>query len=90
MRKKGIALLAALLLALLAGCGANGAAQPEQIDEPAVDPNLSPTAAFMAALQEDEVTKVALCGGQLAAASPEQMWKALNNAATHEITESEA
>ena len=41
MRKKGIALLAALLLALLAGCGANGAAQPEQIDEPAVDPNLS-------------------------------------------------
>ena len=26
MRKKGIALLAALLLALLAGCGANGAA----------------------------------------------------------------
>ena len=54
MRKKGIALLAALLLALLAGCGANGAAQPEQIDEPAVDPNLSPTAAFMAALQEDE------------------------------------
>ena len=33
MRKKGIALLAALLLALLAGCGANGAAQPEQIDE---------------------------------------------------------
>lgn len=57
MRKKGIALLAALLLALLAGCGANGAAQPEQIDEPAVDPNLSPTAAFMAALQEDEVTK---------------------------------
>ena len=90
MRKKGIALLAALLLALLAGCGANGAAQPEQIDEPAVDPNLSPTAAFMAALQEDEVTKVALCGGQLAAASPEQMRKALNNAATHEITESEA
>ena len=90
MRKKGIALLAALLLALLAGCGANGAAQPEQIDEPAVDPNLSPTAAFMAALQEDEVTKVALCGGQLAAASPAQMWKALNNAATHEITESEA
>ena len=90
MRKKGIALLAALLLALLAGCGANGAAQPEQIDEPAVDPNLSPTAAFMAALQEDEVTKVALCGDQLAAASPEQMWKALNNAATHEITESEA
>ena len=90
MRKKGIALLAALLLALLAGCGANGAAQPEQIDKPAVDPNLSPTAAFMAALQEDEVTKVALCGGQLAAASPEQMWKALNNAATHEITESEA
>lgn len=68
MRKKGIALLAALLLALLAGCGANGAAQPEQIDEPAVDPNLSPTAVFMAALQEDEVTKVALCGGQLAAA----------------------
>ena len=57
MRKKGIALLAALLLALLAGCGANGAAQPEQIDEPAVDPNLSPTAAFMAALQEDEVDK---------------------------------
>lgn len=90
MRKKGIALLAALLLALLAGCGANGAAQPEQIDEPAVDPNLSPTAAFMAALQEDEVTKVSLVGGQLAAASPEQMWKALNNAATHEITESEA
>ena len=90
MRKKGIALLAALLRALLAGCGANGAAQPEQIDEPAVDPNLSPTAAFMAALQEDEVTKVALCGGQLAAASPAQMWKALNNAATHEITESEA
>ena len=31
MRKKGIALLAALLLALLAGCGANGAAQPEQM-----------------------------------------------------------
>lgn len=90
MRKKGIALLAALLLALLAGCGANGAAQPEQIDEPAVDPNLSPTAAFMAALQEDEVTKVSLCGDQLAAASPEQMWKALNNAAAHEITESEA
>ena len=90
MRKKGIALLAALLLALLAGCGANGAAQPEQIDEPAVDPNLSPTAAFMAALQEDEVTKVALGGGLRAAASPEQMWKALNNAATHEITESEA
>ena len=90
MRKKGIALLAALLLALLAGCGANGAAQPEQIDEPAVDPNLSPTAAFMAALQEDEVTKVSLVGDQLAAASPEQMWKALNNAATHEITESEA
>ena len=46
MRKKGIALLAALLLALLAGCGANGAAQPEQIDKPAVDPNLSPTAAL--------------------------------------------
>ena len=90
MRKKGIALLAALLLALLAGCGANGAAQPEQIDEPAVDPNLSPTAAFMAALQEDEVTKVSLVGDQLAAASPEQMWKALNNAAAHEITESEA
>ena len=90
MRKKGIALLAALLLALLAGCGANGAAQPEQIDEPAVDPNLSPTAAFMAALHEDEVTKVSLCGDQLAAASPEQMWKALNNAAEHEITESEA
>lgn len=90
MRKKGIALLAALLLALLAGCGANGAAQPEQIDEPAVNPNLSPTAAFMAALQEDEVTKVSLCGDQLAAASPEQMWKALNNAAAHEITESEA
>ena len=88
MRKKGIALLAALLLALLAGCGANGAAQPEQIDEPAVDPNLSPTAAFMAALQEDEVTKVALCGGQLAAASPAQMWKELNNEATHDNTES--
>ena len=52
MRKKGIALLAALLLALLAGCGANGAAQPEQIDEPAVDPNLSPTAVFMAERQE--------------------------------------
>lgn len=90
MRKKGIALLAALLLALLAGCGANGAAQPEQIDEPAVDPNLSPTASFMASLQEDEVTKVSLTGDQLAAASPEQMWKALNNAAEHEITESEA
>ena len=90
MRKKGIALLAALLLALLAGCGANGAAQPEQIDEPAVDPNLSPTAAFMAALNEDEDTQVSLGGDQLAAASPEQMWKALNNAAEHEITESEA
>ena len=36
------------------------------------------------------MTRVALCGGQRAAASPEQMWKALNNAATHEITESEA
>ena len=90
MRKKGIALLAALLLALLAGCGASSMKQPEQPDEPAIDPNLSPTAAFMAALQEDEVTKVSLVGDQLAAASPEQMWKALNNAAAHEITESEA
>ena len=90
MRKKGIALLAALLLALLAGCGANGAAQPEQIDEPAVDPTLTPPAAFLAARPQDVVTPVALSGAQRAAASPEQMWKALNNAATHEITESEA
>ena len=90
MRKKGKALLAALLLTLLTGCGADSVKQPEQPVEPAIDPNLSPTAAFMVSLHEDEVTKVSLCGDQLAAASPEQMWKALNNAATHEITESEA
>ena len=76
MRKKGIALLAALLLALLAGCGANGAAQPEQIDEPAVDPNLNPTAAFMAAPEEDEGRKDSLCGGRTGPRNPGHEWEA--------------